>query len=130
MLVSIVGTIGRVVKVPAQADGFNISRAVARIATGSQVLVDYLVLVLRSDSFQRMLVGESFETARKTLNLGVMEELGIPLPPRDVQKEIIAQVHATQRGHQDLFKHLGVLKRTFSSLSDFLLTVRTHQHVH
>lgn len=84
VLVSVVGTIGRVFVVGASESGFNIARAIARIRT-DKCEPDYLALYLRSPQVQRELTGESFETARKTLNLEALGKIEIPVPPRATQ---------------------------------------------
>ncbi len=85
ILVSVVGTIGRVVIVGPESSGFNIARAVARIAPTADILPDFLAFILRAASTQRRLVGSSFESARKTLNLSALEEIESPLPSIEQQ---------------------------------------------
>lgn len=129
VLVSIVGTIGRVAQVTKDANGFNIARAVARIAPGPDVMSDFLLFVLRSDQLQRSLVGESFETARKTLNLGALGDLLIPLPPLEVQCQLVSRVSASQSACDRVRDHLDVLKITNGTLRDSFLAARTSAHV-
>ncbi len=130
VLVSIVGTIGRVAKVTKDADGFNIARAVARLAPGPQVMPDFLLFVLRSDQLQRSLVGESVETARKTLNLGALAELLIPLPSLELQCQLISRVAASQSACDRIRRHLDVLKRTADTFRNSFLTPRPSDYVH
>jgi len=85
LLVSIVGTIGRVVKISKEWEGFNIARAVARLSSGPEIDPDYLMILLRSQTYQKKLLGGSFETARKTLNLKALGELRIPMPTLEEQ---------------------------------------------
>jgi len=85
LLVSIVGTIGRVVKISKECEGFNIARAVARLSSGPEIDPDYLMILLRSQTYQKKLLGGSFETARKTLNLKALGELRIPMPTLEEQ---------------------------------------------
>ncbi len=86
VLVSVVGTIGRVFVVSAAEAGFNIARAIARIRT-DKCEPHYLALYLRSPQVQRELTGESFETARKTLNLEALGQIEVPVPPRTIQAQ-------------------------------------------
>jgi type I restriction enzyme S subunit len=89
VLVSIVGTIGRVFFVPDGCEGFNIARAIARISPARGVDGRYIAYVLRTTAYQRGLSGASFETARKTLNLEELGKLAIPLPPIGKQIEVV-----------------------------------------
>lgn len=92
VLVSIVGTIGRVAIVGPECEGFNIARAVARIAPSEDIRSDFLAFLLRATSTQRRLVGSSFETARKTLNLSALEVLEFPLPDKKQQSAFMNEL--------------------------------------
>lgn len=92
ILVSIVGTIGRVAIVGPECEGFNIARAVARIAPSPDLRSDFLAFLLRATSTQRRLVGSSFESARKTLNLSALEVLEFPLPDKNQQSAFMKEL--------------------------------------
>jgi type I restriction enzyme M protein len=92
ILVSIVGTIGRVAIVGPECEGFNIARAVARIAPSPDLRSDFLAFLLRATSTQRRLVGSSFESARKTLNLSALAELEFPLPIKKQQSAFMEEL--------------------------------------
>jgi restriction endonuclease S subunit len=92
ILVSIVGTIGRVAIVSPECEGFNIARAVARIAPSQDLRSDFLAFLLRATSTQRRLVGSSFESARKTLNLSALEVLEFPLPDKQQQSAFMKEL--------------------------------------
>lgn len=98
VLVSVVGTIGRVVVVPPDWTGFNIARAVARLAPNTtKVSSRFLEALLLAPQVQARLLGESRETARKTLNLKELAELQLPLPDRSQQEQLLtplAKCHA------------------------------------
>lgn len=89
VLVSIVGTIGRVFLVPSTFNDFNIARAIARISPGPEVDSKYLFYVLSTTAYQQKLVNESVETARKTLNLEQLGKLLFPVPSLEVQRRIV-----------------------------------------
>jgi type I restriction enzyme S subunit len=90
LLVSVVGTIGRVHVATEGMAGFNIARAVARVAPERDlILPEYLALVLRSPVHQALLQREAFESARKTLNLAALGALMIPVPSVERQVELL-----------------------------------------
>lgn len=101
VLISIVGTIGRVHVVDERSAGANIARAVARIAVGERLVPEFLAAVLRSSSYQEVLSGAAFESARKTLNLSSLAQVRVPVPPISVQAEFV--------GRADQFSRCGVL---------------------
>lgn len=90
VLVSVVGTIGRVAVVPEAADGFNIARAVARIAPDrNRISPEFLLAVLRTPAYERKLIDAGFESARRTLNLGSLAGIEMPLPALSAQEEFL-----------------------------------------
>jgi type I restriction enzyme, S subunit len=96
VLVSVVGTIGRVFVVSDAESGFNIARAIARIRT-DKCDPHYLSVYLRSPQVQRELTGEAFETARKTLNLEALGQIEVPVPPNDTQAQWRRRINDLER---------------------------------
>lgn len=119
VLVSIVGTIGRVAVVEDEHVGSNIARALARISPIRAVMTpEFLAMVFRSPDFQTRLVRGAFESARKTLNLSELGQMRVPCPKLSVQREI-TQTNAMVR---DAF--FATTKRaaaTHESIRRFLL---------
>jgi len=119
VLVSIVGTIGRVAVVEDEHVGSNIARALARISPIREVMTsDFLAMVFQSPPFQTRLVRGAFESARKTLNLSELGQMRVPCPELTVQREI-TQTNAMVR---DAF--FATTKRaaaTHDSIRRFLL---------
>lgn len=93
LLVSVVGTIGRLAIVP---DGFegNIARAVARIACDEGVQTKWVHYWMSTQAIQWWLVSSSKEVARKTLNLSELGEMPIALPSPEEQTEIVRRVES------------------------------------
>ena len=93
VLVSIVGTIGRIAVVDSRHQGANIARALARISPIRSIMSpEFLAAVLTSPMFQSQLVRGSFETARKTLNLSELGQMRVPCPDLPMQLEAIARI--------------------------------------
>ena len=98
VLVSLVGTIGRVATVDTEVGYANIARAVGRVAALAG-LGRWVALCLQAPQLQEWLQRESREVARKTLNLGTLSQAAIPVPP--LAEAAHAAAHATaylQRG--------------------------------
>ena len=111
VLVSIVGTIGRVVVVPPECDEFNIARAVARLAPKSCLDSRFLAALLQTPTLQQQLNGNSFESARKTLNLSSLEKLRVPIPPLAVQRAFLDELASAQNASQIVSVQRNSLKR-------------------
>ncbi|MDA9856228.1 restriction endonuclease subunit S [Paracoccaceae bacterium] len=106
VLVSIVGTIGRVYIAANEDDGTNIARAIARIRTSDEVSPAFLAYVLKSPAYQKVLINEAFESARKTLNLNALGALEVPVPAMlDQEKwcEKLAQIERERRKIEDRY---------------------------
>ncbi len=92
ILLCVVGSIGKLGVVPPSWAGANIARAVARILLVPEVSRDYLLVVLRSEPAQSYFTEATRTLAQPTLNVGLIEQTVIPLPPRAEQDRIVAKV--------------------------------------
>ena len=92
ILLCVVGSIGKLGVVPDSWAGANIARAVARIKPIPDVLRDYLLLVLQEQSVQNYFTSTTRTLAQPTLNVGMIEQTPIPVPPHAEQRRIVAKV--------------------------------------
>lgn len=94
VLVSLVGTIGRIAVAPKAVAGANVARAIGMLPLCPHVLPQYLRFALENPAKNTELVDLAREVARKTLNLGLLKAVTVPLPPRAEQREIVRRVEA------------------------------------
>lgn len=121
VLMSIVGSIGRAAIVREDRP-VNIARAVARLSVDqSQLTPEWLFLWLTSPKVQWWLVSSSREVARKTLNLKELSELPVPLPPREVQAEIVRRVEQLFAYTDQLEAKVAAAKQRIDALTQSLL---------
>ncbi len=92
ILLCVVGSIGKLGTVPDTWAGANIARAVARIKPIPEVLRDYLLIVLQAKAVQSYFTSTTRTLAQPTLNVGMIEQTPIPIPPLSEQKRIVAKV--------------------------------------
>jgi type I restriction enzyme S subunit len=92
VLVSLVGTIGRVAIVPAELRGTNIHRNLALIAPSERIDSRYLAFALSSDWVQKQIAFVTVGASQPLFNLGDLKRLLIPLPPPPEQQEIVRRV--------------------------------------
>ena len=118
LLISVVGTIGRVSVAGPSLAGANVARAVAVFPLARQVDPAWARLVLRSPVWQAELSGAANEVARKTLNLRELRDVQVPVPSMDDQR------HAVQR----VAKHLGRVRRFRASRSTTRTRNRALRH--
>ena len=64
----------------------------ARIKPIPEVLRDYLLLVLQEESVQTYFTSTTRTLAQPTLNVGMIEQTPIPVPPLAEQRRIVAKV--------------------------------------
>ena len=92
ILLCVVGSIGKLGVVPPSWAGANIARAVARIRPVPDICRDYLLVVLRGQPVQTYFLEATRTLAQPTLNVGLIEQTPIPLPPLAEQHRIVAKV--------------------------------------
>lgn len=92
VLVSIVGTVGRVAVATDRARGMNIARAVARIAPVELATREWIARWLSTSFMQEWLGRDSREVARKTLNIDSLRRAPVPLGPIAEMTKVIEAV--------------------------------------
>lgn len=91
VLVSIRGTFGRVVLVPPELRGGNITQDTARLAVLPQLLPDFVAFVLRSPWAQAHLRRAARGVAVKGVNIADLRRVPLPLPSLDIQARLVDQ---------------------------------------
>lgn len=90
VLISVVGTIGRIAVVSNAPRAANIARAVARIRPNqTKVLSWWLAYALSDRDVQHGLLLETREVARKTLNIEQLKACRLKVPPITEQNEVV-----------------------------------------
>jgi len=95
IILSIVGTIGKVAIVPERLNGANITQSSARLRPWMDFITsDYLSEVLRSPLLRNQYDKFRFGNAVQRLNIAHVRALAIPLPPIGEQVEIVKTIQA------------------------------------
>ena len=92
ILINIRGTLGGVAHVPAALRGYNVAREVAVIPISERLSSQFMVYLLLSSFFWNMIEENLRGIAYKGLNLGILREFPIPIPPSAEQQRIVATV--------------------------------------
>jgi type I restriction enzyme S subunit len=121
ILVCVVGSIGKLGIVPQSWAGANIARAVARILPIPDISREYLLLVLRGEPVQAYFTKTTRTLAQPTLNVGLIEQTPIPLPPFAEQNRIVAKVDELMSLCDRLEASLATADDTRRRLLDALL---------
>lgn len=97
LILSIRGTVGRLIEVPDELDGANITQDSARLSIGQRVVRHYVYFALLDSSIQLRMQNAVRGVAVKGINIGDVRALQLPLPPYDEQLEIVRRVKALFR---------------------------------
>jgi type I restriction enzyme, S subunit len=92
LLLSIRGSVGRLIKIPAALAGANITQDTARLSISPLVSTDFVYWVLLAESTQRRMKNATRGVAVRGINIGDVRALQIPLPPLAEQTEIVRRV--------------------------------------
>jgi len=90
VILSVMGTVGRSMCVPASLEGANLNRALARLRFDSDlILPEFVELWFRSPHTQSYFETQKFGTAQSRLNLGFLNKMKVPVPPMNEQRRIV-----------------------------------------
>ena len=92
IILSIVGTIGKVAVASTALEGANITQSSIRIRPGGATSTEFLKWVLQAPCLVRQYEKFRFGNAVQRLNVEHVRQLVVPLPPREEQLEICSRV--------------------------------------
>ena len=92
VVINIRGTLGGVALVPHDLKGFNVAREVAVVPIANEISRPFVVYLMLSPYFWDHIQNNLRGIAYKGLNLGILRELPVPLPPLAEQHRIVAKV--------------------------------------
>lgn len=92
LLLSIRGTVGRIVVIPDELENANITQDSARLSVQPVVNRDYVLWYLRSEMAQQRMKGSTKGVAVRGINIGDVRALQLPLPSREEQNEIVRRI--------------------------------------
>ncbi|QJR82170.1 restriction endonuclease subunit S [Alteromonas pelagimontana] len=93
MLISLVGTIGKVLILSQEASQGIINPRLVKLSLHDDVSREYIRIVLGSRLIQEELFDKSHGSTMNVLNLGLLRQLVFPLPKVIEQKRIVTRVH-------------------------------------
>ena len=97
IIMPMIGTIGNPVIVKKNRDFAIKNVALVKFYTKSQVINIYVKEILDSESFSSHFQNQSSGSTQKFISLGFIRNLEIPLPPLEIQQEIVAKIEAERK---------------------------------
>jgi len=92
VLINVRGTLGGCAVVPPELKGYNIAREVAVIPAHNEIDPNFLLNVIASPYFQDKVDDNLRGIAYEGLNLGLLRDFLVPIPPHAEQRRIVAKV--------------------------------------
>lgn len=86
------GSVGRVVKVPPELEGANLTQDTARISPHEDINSDWLLYALRSEPFYQQMDVNSRGATVEGVNLFDLRRGIVPVPPRNEQDAIVSYI--------------------------------------
>lgn len=121
LVMSIVGTLGKVLKIPKQLEGANITRAFAVIGIAEHS-TDFIKQYLTSDYIQEWLLNTATGNAQKVLNVAAIKKLKIRVPSIQEQRKIAILLGNADKEIELFEQKLAYLKQEKKALMQQLLT--------
>lgn len=94
LLLSIRGSVGRLIVIPSSLDGANITQDTARLSISSRLNARYVYYALLSPDAQRRMTKATRGVAVRGINIGDVRALQVPLPSLPEQNEIVRRIDA------------------------------------
>jgi type I restriction enzyme, S subunit len=116
ILVSCVGTIGVVALVAPALRGYNIARAVARVALAPTFDRLFIAAQLRTEGIQAYFTSQVRVVAQPTLNIKQLAETQLIVPPLSLQQTFAQRLEAIEALKASHRAHLAELDSLFAAL--------------
>lgn len=92
LLLSIRGSVGRLIEIPADLDGANITQDTARLSISQRLSSRYIYFALLAPDTQRRMANAIRGVAVRGINIGDVRALQVPIPTKEEQTEIVRRV--------------------------------------
>ncbi len=94
LLLSIRGSVGRLIEIPADLEGANITQDTARLSISGRVSAKFVYFAILSEGVQKRMKAATRGVAVRGINIGDVRALQLPLPSLDEQAEIVRRVES------------------------------------
>ena len=122
ILLSIRGTVGRLVVIPPELEVANITQDSARLSIQPIINRDYVLWYLHSELAQSRMKRAIKGVAVRGINIGDVRALQIPIPSRKEQNEIVRRVEALFAYADRLETHYRTARAQVDRLTPAILT--------
>ncbi|SFB05275.1 restriction endonuclease subunit S [Azotobacter beijerinckii] len=124
IVISLVGTIGKVAQIPYECERSNLHRNLGLIAIQKSDIPEFFLWFLRSERFSEQVLNETFGSTQSLLNLNSVRGFAVPVPPAGERQQIAELMNGSELHIKQEIIELKKLERTKIGLMDDLLTGR------
>lgn len=121
ILISLVGTIGKVLIISSKAKEGIINPRLVKLSLFESICREYVRIILGSQLIQSELYDKSHGSTMNVLNLGLLRELVLPLPPVNEQYRIVTKVDQLMTLCDQIKTHLQHQQQTRLHLADAMV---------
>ncbi|MFK7254538.1 restriction endonuclease subunit S [Acinetobacter baumannii] len=118
VLVSCVGSIGTIAKVPNKAIGFNIARAITRVPLQDKRIINFVAECLKTEAIQNYFKKNTRTVSQPTLNVSFVKETEIIFPNEEKILDFCKIVDRVEFEKELLQKALIMQESLFQSLQN------------
>lgn len=118
VLVSCVGSIGTIAKVPNEAIGFNIARAITRVPLQDKRIINFVAECLKTEAIQNYFKKNTRTVSQPTLNVSFVKETEIIFPNEEKILDFCKIVDKVEFQKELLQKALVMQESLFQSLQN------------
>lgn len=118
ILVSCVGSIGTIAKVPNEAIGFNVARAITRVPLQDKRIINFVAECLKTEAIQNYFKKNTRTVSQPTLNVSFVKETEIIFPNEEKILDFCQIVDRVEFEKELLLKALVVQENLFQSLQN------------
>lgn len=109
VLISLVGTIGRVLVLPLDFERGIINPRLVKISLHEKIIPEYFALYIKSDIAKNIINSMAHGGTMDVINLGILKKLPIPIPSTTEQTEIVKRV-------ENLFSKADAIEKQYKTL--------------
>ncbi|MFA5812998.1 MAG: restriction endonuclease subunit S [Patescibacteria group bacterium] len=118
LLISRSGSVGIVVVVPKEAEGFAFGSFMIKFCLNTKINKQYISAWLNSEASRKLIEREKIGAIQGNITIETIKNFDIPIPPLSVQNEVVKKI---QEAYEQKKKKQAEILKILSSIDDFVL---------
>lgn len=118
LLISRSGSVGIVVVVPKEAEGFAFGSFMIRFIVNDKINKQYVAAWLNSEASKKLIEREKIGAIQGNITIETIKNFDIPVPPLSVQNEVVSII---QTAYEQKRRKEQEIKKILASINDYIL---------